>query len=66
MDGRENIMLSEIRQRKISTVCYHLYTNLKNKGINITSQKQAHRYIELILVTCRKSEGRRGTIGSGD
>ena len=41
-------MLSEISQRKTNTVWYHLYVESKkyNKQMNITKQKQIHRYRE--------------------
>ena len=44
----EGIMLSEISQRKTNTVWYHLYVESKkyNKQMNITKQKQIHRYRE--------------------
>ena len=40
--------MKEIRQRKINTVCYHLYVESKmyNKLVNITKKKQTHRYRE--------------------
>ena len=47
----EDIMLSEISQRKTSsTVLYHLYVLSKqyNKLLNITEKKQNHRYREQI------------------
>ena len=34
MDGPEIIMLSEISQRKASTVCFHLYVESKQKKTN--------------------------------
>ena len=43
----KGIMLSEVSQRKTST-SYHLYVESKkyNKQMNITKQKQTHRYRE--------------------
>ena len=39
------IKLGEVRQRKINTVCYHLYVESKkyNKRPYITKQNQTHR-----------------------
>ena len=45
----EGIMLSEKRQRKINTVCYHLYMESKKKKLMDkykTKQKQTHRHRE--------------------
>lgn len=35
----EGIILSEISQRKINTLCYHLHVKSKNKEMQITKQK---------------------------
>ena len=42
MDGLENIMASEISQRKTNTIWYHLYVECKkhNKLMNITKKKE--------------------------
>ena len=44
----EGILLSEISQRKINMVSYHLYVESKtyNKLVNITKKKQTDRYRE--------------------
>ena len=44
----ERIMLSETTQRKTNTVRYHFYVESKNynKLVNITKNKQTHRYRE--------------------
>ena len=44
----EDIMLSEISQRKKINVRYHLYMKSKkyNKFVNIAKKKQTHRYRE--------------------
>ena len=46
----EGIRLSEINQRETNTVWYHLYVEPKkyNKLVNITKQKQTHRFWEQI------------------
>ena len=44
----EDIMLSEVTQRKTNIVWYHLYVESKqyNKLVNITKKKQTPRYRE--------------------
>ena len=44
----ENIMQSEISQRKTNSIWYHLYMESKkyNKLVNITKKKQTHRHRE--------------------
>ena len=62
-------MLSEIgRQRKTNTVWYYLYMESKiyNKLVNITKEKQIHRYREQTS-GYQWGEGRgRGNMGVGD
>ena len=57
----EGILLSEISQRKINMVSYHLYVESKtyNKLVNITKKKQTDRYREQ---TSGYQLGGRGTI----
>ena len=56
----EVVMLSEIIQRKINTVWYHLYVESKkyNKLVNITKKKQTHRYREETRVMNEEREGK--------
>ena len=63
----EVIMLSEISQRKINTVWYHLYVESKkyNKVVNITKKKQIHRYREQ-TTGYHWGEGERGNIRVGE
>ena len=44
----EDIVLREISQRKIHTLCYHLYVESKNQNKlkNTREQKQTHRHRE--------------------
>ena len=46
----QNIILGEICQRKIGTVCFHYYLESKkqNKRGNMTRKKQFYRYREQI------------------
>ena len=43
----EGIIFSEIGQRKANSICYFSHVESKiNKWMNITKQKQTHRYTE--------------------
>ena len=44
----EDVMISEISQKKASTIWYHLYVKYKkyNKLVDITKKKQTHKYRE--------------------
>ena len=55
----EGIVLSEIRQRKTDTVCYHLYVESKKiKQTNEYNKTQIHKYREQ-TGGYQRGEGRR-------
>ena len=48
MEDPQAIMLSEVSQRRINIVCYHLHVELKKQQqqMNTPKQKLTHRYRE--------------------
>ena len=64
----EGIMLSEISQRKINTVWYHLYVESKkyNKLVNIKKRSRLTDIENKLMITSGEREGGRGNIGIGD
>ena len=51
----EIVTLSEVSQRNKNILCFHLHAESKKQKMNITNQKQTHRYTEKNMVT--KGEG---------
>ena len=49
--------LSEVSQRNKNIVCFHLHAESKKQKMNITNQKQTHRYTEQTVVTSREGVG---------
>ena len=56
------------REKHIPYICYHLYVESKkyNKPVNITKQKQTHRYREQTSGISGEREGGRDNVGEGD
>ena len=64
----EGIMLSEISQRKMNTVCFHLYVESKILK-KMSPPKPRNRLIDTenkLVVARREKNGRKGAIGEGD
>ena len=53
----EIIILNEINQNKINTVCLHLYVESKNQAKNLTGQKQTSSQIQRKNLVIVKGEG---------
>ena len=60
------IVLSEVSQRNKNIVCFHLHAESKKQKMNITNQKQTHRYIEQTSGYQQGRGGVRGKIGEQD
>ena len=68
--GLENIILSEVSQRKTNTLCYHLYEESKNNNNNTNKsiyKTEADSGIEKkLMVTQVGRKGRRDELGVQD
>ena len=62
----EGIMLSELRERKTNTVCFHLYVESKKQNKQQIKQKQTHRTENKPVVSRGEGLGGMGEIGGGD